>query len=93
MTEQQIIEWAREAKAARDGSLFLFYVEDLQCFASLVAAHAKAEEREQCANEADKRAKWLLTGGDLDGWFPSLEDEVSADALNEFAAAIRALKD
>ena len=83
MTDQQIIEWAREAKAARDGSLFLFYVEDLQRFAALVAAH----ERERCAQVCESAIDKIWQ------YHPEIEKLIGSNVCRNLAKSIRALKD
>ena len=49
---QEIIEMAKQAGASPDGKLWLMYAEELEAFAKLVAAKAKAKakERDACAN-------------------------------------------
>jgi oligoribonuclease (3'-5' exoribonuclease) len=64
MTQDEIIEMARQAGASADGRLWLMYSEDLEAFAKLVedAAFkrwalqtklAVQDEREACAVDAD----------------------------------------
>ena len=50
MTEQQIIEWAREAGFS--GSVAKMWPKYFASFATLVAAH----ERERCAKVADRHS-------------------------------------
>jgi hypothetical protein len=54
MTEQQIIEWAREAGFS--GSVAKMWPKYFASFAAIVEAHAKAEERERCAKVADRHS-------------------------------------
>jgi hypothetical protein len=83
MNEQQIIDWAREAKAARDGSLFLLYLEDLQRFAYLVAAN----ERERCASLVEPSINHRENPCDY------LGNSEGVELLSGLAEAIRSLKD
>jgi hypothetical protein len=66
MTQDEIINMARECFADPDGSLVLLTPE-LTAFAKLVAQHAKAEEREACAKIADQ-----YVGQDLEHNFSAL---------------------
>jgi hypothetical protein len=52
MTQDEIIELAKQAGASADGRLWLMYSEDLEAFAKLV----EAKEREACALVADNFA-------------------------------------
>jgi hypothetical protein len=49
MTQDEIIEMARQAGASPDGKLWLMYAEELESFTKLVAEKATAKEREACA--------------------------------------------
>jgi hypothetical protein len=74
MTQDEIINMARECFADPDGSLVLLTPE-LTAFAKLVAQHAKAEEREACAKIVEES---------------SLPDTYSQECLPEIANDIRA---
>lgn len=85
MTEQQIIEWDNIAtelateqfpkKVDADD----WWLKHCTEFANLVAAHAKAEERERCAKVCDAH---------------TVDDVLAGIAIGQScAAAIRALKD
>jgi hypothetical protein len=57
MTQDEIIEMAKQANAIpihKDfNQLALIGTENIEAFAKLVAQHAKAEEREACAFDAE----------------------------------------
>ena len=53
MTQDEIIEMAKQAGASPDGKLWLMYAEELESFAKLVAEKATAKEREACAKVVD----------------------------------------
>jgi hypothetical protein len=57
MTRDDIIRMAREAGATVSSfhGRFVMYPDDIERFAAIVAAAAKAEEREECAKLCD----WL----------------------------------
>lgn len=59
MNQDDIIRMAREAGMPIDDACFRFQAtqERVTCFAALVAAAAKAEEREACAKVCDDKAK------------------------------------
>lgn len=92
MTKDQIIAMAREAGMNLDASYSIYVGSEinLERFASLVAAQAAAEEREECAIEASswKRSKLLLHAGEM-----TAQERRSCEAVSSgIAAAIRGRK-
>ena len=63
MTQDEIIEMAKQAGASPDGKLWLMYAEELESFAKLVAAKAiagESQERNFCTR-CGKRTADLTT--------------------------------
>lgn len=75
MTQDQIIQWAREAHCD------IAWADSLQRFAALVAAH----EREECAKVCDEASKRLVYQQGA-----QTKSTYEADLLERQASAIRA---
>ncbi len=57
MNREDIIRMAEEAGACFEGCYWTATADDLELFAALVTAAAKAEEREACAKVVDANAE------------------------------------